>query len=669
MSPKKIKVKDLASKYAISPKEAIKELAEEGIELANASSVVPEDMAELVYEHFDELVRSENSKDGKNEKPDSEKNSTENEIHIKTPIVVKFLAEALDTKPNELIMNLISKGVMADINQSIDSEIAEKIAEEMGYKLIIDKRAKEEHIKHLEEEDFADIEEEEENPEDLEPRAPVVAFLGHVDHGKTSLQDKVRSTQIAAGEAGGITQHIGASVIEHNNHKITFIDTPGHAAFTQMRARGANVTDIAILVVAADDGFMPQTIEAMNHIKAAGVAMIVAINKMDLPGADPDKILRQMQENEAMSEDWGGDIGTVKVSAETGEGIDELLERITLESEMLELKANPKGKAIAVVLEAQLEQGMGPTASILVKNGTLKIGDAIICGENYGRIKAMLNSQGKRIKKAPPSTPVKIVGLSGVPEAGTKLKRCKKEKEARQLAEEKQEKNKDMQLKNRQGASLEDLFAQQAGKERNDLNVVLKTDVQGSSEAIAGAFKKLPSEKIKVNVIHSSPGEISENDVMLAQTSNSIIIGFQTKVGSGINKLAEKEGVEIRLYSVIYNLLEDIIDALEGRLEPNKNEKNIGEAKILQIFEVSKGPNVCGCKISRGIAKRGALARVYREKELIFNGKIVSLRRFKDNVKEVRQGFECGIRLNNFAEFEEEDRIEIYEVELEKASL
>ena len=563
--------------------------------------------------------------------------------------------------------------VLASINQMLEPPVAVELAAKMGFTLVIDKRGKEEHVQKDAGSQSADAPEEIEfadNPKDIIARQPIVTFMGHVDHGKTSLQDAIRKTRVAAGEAGGITQHIGASIAHCGNKSVTFVDTPGHEAFTAMRARGANVTDIVVLVVAADDGFMPQTIEAMNHAKAAKVPIIVAMNKIDLPNANPDKVLLNMQQNGLMPEDWGGTIGVVKVSAKTGQGIDDLLERILLEAEMLELKGNPKRPAEAFVLESQLEQGYGPTASIVVKNGTLHVGDPIICGEYYGKVKGLIDHRGQRIKSAGPSTPVKIVGLSGVPDAGTKLVVCKSEKEAKEIGEARSASKRVETLSGKGGGmTLDDLFSQMENGKRNTLKVVVKTDVCGSSEAIVESLKKLPSEKISVEVLHAAVGAITESDVQLAASSNAIVIGFHVRVNPGVNDLAKKENVEIRLYSIIYELLEDIKDAMAGRLEPDKREKELGVAHILKIFELSRGPKICGCMVDKGVVKVGSKSRVFRKGELIFNGEVRSLRRFQDDVKEVRQGMECGIKLDNFLDFDVGDVIQFYEIELKKATL
>jgi translation initiation factor IF-2 len=674
---KKIKVKDLAQKFGVSPKEILKELESEGIEASSASSFIPADMLELIEEHFEDLYDTDEKKAKKKAKKaeddlaikqEAATATSVREVHLKTPIVVKNLAEIVGKRPNIVISDLMSMGILAAINQTVDQDTAEALCEKYGLTLVLDRREKtirQTATGRKAESDFID------NPDDLIQRPPVVTFLGHVDHGKTSLQDKIRNTKVVKGEAGGITQHIGASVIEHEGKKITFIDTPGHEAFSQMRARGADMTDIAILVVAADDGFKPQTVEAMKHAQEAKVPIIVAMNKMDLPDANPDKVLLHMQQNSLMSEDWGGDVGTVRVSAETGQGLDELLHRIILEAEMLELKANPKRPAEGVVIESQIEQGFGPTAHVLIQNGTLRVGDAVLSDEYFGRVKSMIDEHGKRIMEAGPSTPVKLVGLSGAPCAGEVLRVFESEKEARLASEARRHEKRSENLAVASSSSLEDLFDQMsnATANANSLKVMIKSDVRGSGEAIADSLTKLPDEKIKVDIVSNGVGAITENDVMLASASGSVIVGFHVRVNPGVNALAKKEKVEIRLYSIIYELIEDIIEALEGRLAPDKRERSLGKAKILQIFSVSKGPKICGCIIEQGSVKIGSKARVFRDGELIFNGDVKSLRRFQDDVKEVKATMECGIRLDNFMDFEENDVIEFYEVEFSKASL
>lgn len=585
------------------------------------------------------------------------------EIAILSPVIVKNFAEAAGKKPNEVITELIGMGIFASINQPIPDDAVEKLCAKYNLKITVGHKHRAENTGSAKPLPTAFVD----RPEDIVSRPPVVTFLGHVDHGKTSLQDKIRHTNVVEGEAGRITQHIGASQVNFRGQTITFIDTPGHEAFTQMRARGANLTDIAILVVAADDGFMMQTVEALNHARAAEVPVIVAVNKIDLPAADPGKILLQMQQNNLTSEEWGGDVGVVKVSAKTGEGIDNLLERILLESEMLELKANPKRPAEATVLEAQVEHGLGPTANILVTNGTLRTGDAVACGEYYGRVKMLFNARGEKIQSAGPSTPAKVIGLSGVPDAGAVFEIKKSEKEARLAAEERAEAKRQEELAQAIPVTMEDMFSRLDSIKT--LNLIIKSDVRGTAEAIEESLNKIDSDKIKVSVVMSGVGAITENDIMLASASKAMVVGFHVRVNPGVNELAKKSGVEIRLYTIIYELLEDITDALTGRLQPDKREKELGKARILQIFELSKGPKICGCKVEKGLVKVGSKARVFRNNELIYNGEVASLRRFQDDVKEVKAGFECGIRLDNFADFVEGDIIELYEIELTKATL
>ena len=599
------------------------------------------------------------------QQPVAAKSTTSSELVLNAPVTVKSFAEATDKKPNAVITDLIGIGVFASINQLIPENAINTLCDKYGLKVKIEHRSKVERTGSAPPKTAKFID----RPEDIKPRPPVVTFLGHVDHGKTSLQDKVRNTQVVDGESGHITQHIGASQVNFRDSLITFIDTPGHEAFTQMRARGANLTDIAILVVAADDGFMTQTVEALNHAKAAEVPIIVAINKIDLPAANPDKILLQMQQNNLTSEEWGGEVGVVKVSAKTGEGIPELLERILLESEMLELRANPKRPAEATVLEAQVEHGLGATASVLVSNGTLSVGDAIVCGEYYGRVKTLINAQNQSIKSAGPSTPVKLIGLSGAPDAGAMLEIKKNEKEARLEAGDYAEIKRQEQLAQAVPESMEDMMTKLDSESKKTLNMIIKSDVRGTAEAIEESLAKIDSDKISVSIISSGVGAITENDIMLATASKAMVVGFHVRVNPGVNAMAKKNGVEIRLYTIIYELLEDITDALTGRLQPDKREKELGQAKILQIFALTKGPKICGCKVEKGLVKVGSKARVFRDGELIFNGDVASLRRFQDDVREVRAGFECGIRLNNFADFVEGDVIELYEIELTKAKL
>ncbi|WP_294436756.1 translation initiation factor IF-2 [uncultured Victivallis sp.] len=691
-----LKVKDIAKQYGVPARTILEELAGQGIETPDAeNSVIPEDMVELVESYFADLFEMDeaalpksNRKGGAPKKGGSKKDDSHNKrqssapgrsggkapqstssavsggkLTLPAPILVKTLAEAVGKRPNELITDLIKLGELAGINQAISEANAKKLCAGYGIELTIGappKPAAPPPPAKPKPED---------NPAFLKERPPVVTFMGHVDHGKTSLQDAIRHTHVTDGEAGAITQHIGASTINYKGKNITFIDTPGHAAFTSMRARGANVTDLVILVVSATEGFKPQTVEAMNHALAAKVPIIVAINKIDLPDADPDKVLLHMQQHNLSSEDWGGTVGTVRVSAKTGKGLPDLLERILIEAEMLELKANPRRPASGVVLEAQLENGLGPTASVLVQDGTLRVGDVVLCGEHYGKVRTLINDKGERVKSAGPSMPVKVVGINGVPEAGDHLEIFESEKAARAESERRIADKRGHMLATSAIATAEDLFSKLNAEGRNTLNIIIKSDVKGSGEAIAQSLNQLPSEKIKAEVIANAVGPITENDISLAAATNAIVIGFHVRVNPGVNDLAKKQHVEIRLYSIIYELLEDITDALAGKLEPEKREKVIGEAKILQIFELSKGPKICGCLVESGVVRVGAKARVRRDKELIYNGEVASLRRFHDDVKEVKAGLECGIRLDNFADFVEGDEIELYEIELKKATL
>ncbi|MCI5778281.1 MAG: translation initiation factor IF-2 [Lentisphaeria bacterium] len=682
-------VKSLAKKYGVSARDIIRELNDQGFETISAvDDVIDPDSVELVESYFSDLYdRDEPAaapkggrKSGKGAKPG--KAQTEKElprgpekkaragapaaakITLPAPVVVKDLAAALGKKPNEVITELIKLGELAGINQAVSNANAKKICAACGVELVFGAApapeksapppAKKAPVVH---------------PVQLRERPPVVTFMGHVDHGKTSLQDKIRHTNVTAGEAGAITQHIGASTVKFNGKDITFIDTPGHAAFSKMRARGANCTDIVVLVVSAAEGFKPQTIEAMNHALSAKVPIIVAINKIDLPDADPDKVLLNMQQNGLTSEDWGGDIGTVRVSAKTGAGIPDLLERILLEAQMLELKADPKASAEGVVLEAQLEQGLGPTAHVLVQNGTLKVGDFALCGEYHGKIRSLINDKGERVKSVPPGFPVKIVGLSGIPEAGDHLETCASDREARQIAAERTAAKRQETLAGSAISSAEDLFSKLNKEEIDTLNIIIKSDVRGSGEAIAQSLEQLPHDKIKAVVVANGVGPVSESDIDLAAATKSLVVGFHVRVNPGVNDLAKKQGVEIRLYSIIYELLEDITDALAGRLEPERKEKVTGQARILQIFELSKGPKICGCRVESGSVRVGSKARVRRNRELIYNGEVVSLRHFRDDVREVKAGLECGIRLDNFADFVEGDEIEAYEIEFKKATL
>ena len=689
----KVRVYDLARELGLTPKELMAMLDKEGFTVKSHSSTLEADIADLIR---DAVITSRQKKQAASQaatsaaapkekpakespkaKPAAEKGekvekpapqqpkeeapaeppAEKPELHLKTPITVGALAEGLGKKPNELIFTLMSMNIFAAITQILEVETVEKICDKFGVKFIRERREK---TRENDKPKSSEPTEEGEYP--TEPRPPVVCFMGHVDHGKTSLQDYIRHTHVTAGESGGITQHIGASVAKVGDQTITFLDTPGHEAFTTMRARGAKSTDIAVLVVAADDGVMPQTIEAINHAKAAGIPIVVAMNKMDLPGADPDKVLLGLQQHGLTPEDWGGDVAVVPVSAVTGQGIDDLLERILLEAEMLELKAAPTAPFEGLVIEAQMESGRGPTANIIVQNGTIRLGDYLLCGTYYGKVKALIDSFGKPVKRALPSTPIKVMGLNGVPEAGDKIVTCANEREAKERAEEEIERKKNESLNVERKTSLEDIFSMLDKAEKPELKIVLKTDVRGSLEAITENIAKIKNDKITANIIHSGVGEISENDIVLAAASKAIIIGFHVRVMPGVNKLAKQKGVDIRLYSVIYELLEQVDKAMKGQLAPETRETPLGEAEIIQIFQTSKAGRICGCRVKSGVMKINAKCKVFRDKELIYLGHVQSLKHFKEDVREISAGNECGIRLDNFEEFEVGDRLELFNV-------
>jgi translation initiation factor IF-2 len=583
-------------------------------------------------------------------------------IHLKTSITVKDLAPLIGIKPFQVIADLMSLQIFANINQTLELDTVAKLCEKHGF--ILEREKKDTSKGHHKQELKVEVPKEPEKPreEALKPRAPIVTFMGHVDHGKTSLLDAIRKTRVAAGEAGGITQHIGAYSVQRNGQTITFLDTPGHAAFTAMRARGANVTDIVVLVVAADDGLMPQTIEAINHAKAAKVQLMVAVNKIDLPTANVDKVKTQLQERGLTPEDWGGDIICCPVSATKGTGIDNLLEMISLQSEVLELKSDPRATPRCTVIEAQLEQGRGPTATVIVRMGTLRVGDAFICGHYWGKIKQLINDIGKPIKEAGPATPVKVLGFSGLPNAGDEMVVMESERAARLLSEERLFDIRNSKLAAPQRATLENLFANIAEGQKPTLQMVLKGDVQGSVEALVGALKEIPQSKITLDIIHSAVGPITESDVLLASASNAVIIGFSVKVENNAATVAKREGVQIKLYSIIYELIDQVKEAMAGMLEPELRETVIGHAEVRQVFDLSKG-KVAGCYVSDGRISRSARARVLRKKQPIYDGGIGTLRRFQDDVKEVRAGLECGIKLGDFSEYLPDDIIECYTLE------
>jgi translation initiation factor IF-2 len=583
-------------------------------------------------------------------------------IHIKPPIIVKDLAERMGMKPFKIMKDLMAMDIFANPDSPIEPDAASKICEKHGFTFEQERREKGAGVHKVEEiieEPIAIIEEPE---DDLKPRPPIVTLMGHVDHGKTSLLDAIRKSRVTAGEAGGITQHIDAYSVEHNGQNITFIDTPGHQAFTEMRARGAHVTDIVVLVVAADDGLMPTTMEAISHARAANVSIIIAINKVDMPTANVDRVKAQLQENDLSPEEWGGSTLCVETVATSGQGVDELLETISLQAEIMELKANPKGSARAMVIEAKSRAGRGNTASVIVETGTLKIGMPFISGPHYGKIKSLFNDQGDSIKEAGPAMPVEILGFSGLPNVGDEMVEMDSERSAKKLSEERQTSLRAAKLALPQKSTLENFFSGLEEGIKKDLKIILKADAQGSLQAICKSFEDLKSEKIKLSVIHQAAGPVTESDIMLASASDAAIIGFNVKVEGKAVTVAKREGVQVKLFSIIYELLDQIEESLLGMLDPETRERIIGHAEIKEVFKLSSGI-VAGCIVTDGKVARSAHARVMRGKQPVFDGKMATLRRFSDEVKEVKTGLECGIRLGSFTEYEKGDVIECYELD------
>ena len=574
------------------------------------------------------------------------------EITLPEKMTIRELAETMKMQPSVIVKKLFMEGTMVTVNHEIDFEKAQEIA--LGYDIIAEPEEKVDVIGEL-------LKEEEEDEADMVSRPPVVCVMGHVDHGKTSLLDAIRNTNVTRGEAGGITQHIGAYVVENSGQKITFLDTPGHEAFTAMRMRGANATDIAVLVVAADDGVMPQTVEAISHAKAAGVEIIVAINKIDKPSANVERVKQELSEYELIPEDWGGSTIFVPVSAHTGEGIDTLLEMILLSAEVCELKANPNRAARGLVIEAQLDKGKGPVATILVQKGTLHVGDFIAAGACSGKVRAMMDDKGRRVKEAGPSTPVEILGLGDVPNAGEILMSFPSDKEAKNFAGAFVSENKNRLLEETKGKlSLDNLFDQIQASDLKELPLIVKADVQGSVEAVKQSLTKLSNEEVVVRVIHGGVGAVNESDVSLAATSNAIIIGFNVRPDAMAKQLADQEGVDLRLYRVIYQAIEDVEAAMKGMLDPVFEEKVIGHAEVRQLFKASGVGTIAGSYVLDGIFQRNCKVRITREGEQIFEGELASLKRFKDDVKEVKAGYECGLVFDGFNDIKEEDRVEAY---------
>ncbi|MBE6021774.1 MAG: translation initiation factor IF-2 [Cellulosilyticum sp.] len=576
-------------------------------------------------------------------------------IQLPLTVSIKDFAGLLNVAPTEIIKTLMKRGTIANINQEIDYELASELAE--GYDVLVEP----EEEKDIMEEVFGEVVDDE---KDLEKRPPVVVVMGHVDHGKTSLLDAIRSTHVTTGEAGGITQHIGASSISLNGQRITFLDTPGHEAFTAMRMRGAQVTDIAILVVAADDGVMPQTIEAINHAKAANVQIIVAMNKIDKPSANPDRVKQELADQGLIVEDWGGDIICVPVSALKHEGIDNLLEMVLLVAEMGDLKANPKRKARGTIIEAQLDKGRGPVATVLVQSGTLQVGDPIVAGSAYGRVRAMVDSKGKQVKKATPSTPVEILGLSEVPTGGDMFYVANSDKQARQVAERiKAQGRVQMIGQTPNKVSLDDLFSQIQEGKMKDLNIIIKADVQGSVEAVRQSLEKLSNDEVRIRTIHGGVGTVTESDVQLAAASGAIIIGFNVRPEAATKAMADREEVDIRLYRVIYNAIDDIKAAMKGMLDPEFVEKVVGHAEIRQTFKVSGLGTIGGAYVTDGKMVRNAGVRIVRDGIVVYEGNLASLKRFKDDAKEVATNYECGVMFEKFNDIKEGDVVEAFIME------
>ncbi|MCY0882059.1 MAG: translation initiation factor IF-2 [Firmicutes bacterium] len=575
-------------------------------------------------------------------------------------ILVKDLADQLGIKTTELIKRLIGLGVMAGVNQELDRDTASVVAADLG--AVVEERAT------MEEKEELLLQGQEDRLEDLKPRPPVVTVMGHVDHGKTSLLDRIRSTRVTQSEAGGITQHIGASVIERDGRKVVFLDTPGHEAFTSMRARGAQVTDVAVLVVAANDSVMPQTIEAINHAKAANVPIVVAINKVDLPDANPEKVRSDLMQYGLVPDDWGGDVMMVPVSARTGDGIDNLLESILLQADILELKANPDRPAQGTIIEAKLDKGRGPVATVLVAKGTLHVGDIFLSGSVYGRVRALINDRGERVNEAGPSMPVEVLGFNDVPEAGDDFLAVEDERQAKTFADARSTRTKQQEESAVRGVSLDEFYQRLKDESMRELNLVIKADVHGSAEALKQSISKLGNEEVRVNILHAAVGTVTESDVMLAQASGAIIIGFNVTVESKARQVAEKEHVDIRNYRVIYDVTDDIQNALTGMLEPKYREQLMGRAEVREVFHVPKVGSVAGCYVVEGKILRSGSVRVVRDGKVIYEGSIASLRRFKDDVREVATGYECGIGIEKFNDVKVGDVFEVFVMEEIKAS-
>lgn len=685
----KLRVYELAREMDLESNEVVDLLQDLDLEVTSHMATIDEDTAELVKEiYFEDQEAKEEKKEKDVEKEETteedqeaaaSKESSVSETTktkdtkpekvkpcVSAPITVKELAEVADIPSNRLIKSLMDIGIMANINFSLEADTLENVISEL--KLDVELESEEEE----EVDPCSDLKVKtnfEDKEEDYELRPPIVTVMGHVDHGKTTLLDVIRETRVTETEAGGITQHIGAYQITIDDEKITFIDTPGHEAFTAMRARGAQITDIAILVVAADDGIMPQTVEAINHAQAADIPILVAINKIDKHNARPDQVKQQMTEYGLVPEEWGGQTICVEISALQGENIDELLEMILLQAEIEEIMANPHRPAEGVVIEAELDKGRGPVATVLIKNGTLEVGDAILAGSACGRVRAMIDEHGNRVEKAKPSNPVEILGFSDVPEAGDFLQVLADEKRAREVAENRKEEEQEIRRQADTGVTLEDFYEQVQDGEVHELSLIIKADVQGSIEALKQSLERMSTEEVTVNVIHTGVGAITETDVDLASASNAIIIGFNVRPGLNAQKYAEKEKVDIRTYRVIYKALEDIRDAMEGLLEPELKERVRGHAEVRQIFKVPDIGNVAGVYVRDGVVNRNFNVRVIRDGVVQHEGELSSLKRFEEDVREVKDGYECGVGIANFNDIKEGDILEFYDYKEVKRTL
>ncbi|MCR1849262.1 translation initiation factor IF-2 [Paeniclostridium sordellii] len=634
------RVYQLAEKLGITSEELIVKLGELDINVNDKNDELSQDDAQMAIELLEDEVAA---------------GSGLPTVSVEGKLNVQELANSLEKPATEIIMKLMKMGTMATINQELNFEIASLVAKDYGFELV-EGDASEKEAAEID----ALMEIEEDKEEDLVKRSPIVTVMGHVDHGKTSLLDAIRSTSVTTNEAGGITQHIGASEVTINGEKIVFLDTPGHEAFTSMRARGAQVTDMAILVVAADDGIMPQTIEAINHAKAAEVPIIVAINKIDKPGANIDRVKQELADQGLLVEDWGGDVISVPVSARQKTNIDTLLEMILLVAEVEELKANPNKRAVGTVIEAELDKGRGPVATVLVQGGTLKVGDPIVAGTACGKVRAMINDKGRRVKTAGPSTAVEILGLSEVPQGGDQFVAVATDKIARNVAEKRQHIAREEMLKSNQRVTLDEFFSQMSDAEVKELNLVVKADVQGSVQAVKQSLEKLSNEEVAVRVIHGGVGAVTESDVMLARASNAIIIGFNVRPVATAEVMAKKEEVDIRTYTIIYKAIEDVQAAMTGMLDPEYMDEDTGKAEVRETFKISGVGTVAGCYVLSGKIFRNGKVRVVRDGFIIHEGEIAALKRFKDDAKEVNHGYECGITITNFNDLKEGDIIEAY---------